>query len=250
MGIWRRRFRARRHETRASRAKDPFTPPRDRTGCPRSRGRSPSARPDGRRSLRARRRARAPARDPGRGSTAARSDPRAPATVVQPERRAIVVALQALAFSLPPVVERNVERISQKWRARARSSAGNSISSSGMAVDDTASRHVTPPRAGEVDRSPGEPAVCDDRSRSSWGILPRGGIDGVSPPKDNGPWLRSLHQTPGWLTPSGGLITSSIGTPARGLRRGPAALLHSRSSLRGWAALHRVGESACCGSAG
>jgi len=35
---------------------------------------------------------------------------RAPATVVQPERRAIVVGLQALAFPLPPLVEGDVEQ--------------------------------------------------------------------------------------------------------------------------------------------
>ena len=35
---------------------------------------------------------------------------RALATRVQPERRAIVVALQALTFPLPPLVERDVEQ--------------------------------------------------------------------------------------------------------------------------------------------
>jgi hypothetical protein len=71
----------------------------------------PSARPGGRRSLRARRRARAPARDPGRGSTPARGDHPGPRPrSCSPERRAIVVGLQALAFPLPPLVERDVEQ--------------------------------------------------------------------------------------------------------------------------------------------
>src|ERR671910_746784 len=74
---------------------------------------------------------------------------RAPATLVQQERRASLVGLQALAFPLPPLVERDVEQ-----RLPEAAGAGQVVSRELDQLEwhggrPQASRHVTPPRIGK-----------------------------------------------------------------------------------------------------
>jgi hypothetical protein len=63
---------------------------------------------------------------------------RAPATLVQPERRASLAGLQALAFPLAPLVQGDVEQRLPEAAGASQGVSGNSIKSSGIAVDETA----------------------------------------------------------------------------------------------------------------
>ena len=124
----------------SSRAEDPVHSAASPNGLPSESRQMPSARPGGRRSLELDDALERP--DEIRDTEVRQREAitRASATLVQSEPRTILAGLQALTFIRPPLVERDLEQALPEAAGTGQLSAGNSISSRGMALNDTASQ--------------------------------------------------------------------------------------------------------------